>query len=106
MDDADWSLFRATGTVHLMVISGLHLTIVARWVCVGPRAGATESGAAGTRRLRSGPACVSAQCFVTFYACLAGWGVAVLRSWLATLLVLFVAAAGSTHIVADACSCW
>ena len=29
MSDDDWSLFRATGTVHLMVISGLHLTIVA-----------------------------------------------------------------------------
>ena len=28
MADSDWALFRATGTVHLMVISGLHLTIV------------------------------------------------------------------------------
>ncbi len=25
MSEADWALFRATGTVHLMVISGLHL---------------------------------------------------------------------------------
>lgn len=29
MSQADWNLFRSTGTVHLMVISGLHLGLVA-----------------------------------------------------------------------------
>lgn len=29
ISDADWSLMRATGTIHLMAISGLHLALVA-----------------------------------------------------------------------------
>jgi len=87
MDERDWALFRATGTVHLMVISGLHLTMVgAVGIALGrglarlrprdlARRGAAVAGVA------SGVVCV------TLYACLAGWGVAVLRAWIATIAV-------------------
>ncbi len=91
MDEADWSLFRATGTVHLMVISGLHLTIVAaigvsRWAAQLAR---LSPGRARTQRLDVAAACAGGV-FVTLYACLAGWGVPVLRSWLATLSSLLL----------------
>jgi len=35
----DWSIFRATGTIHLMVISGLHIAVIAFlafWICKIP----------------------------------------------------------------------
>ncbi len=88
--DTDWALFRRTGTVHLMVISGLHLTIVA---------GAGALIGRGLARLwprrlaiaGSGlPSVVCAIVAVTLYACLAGWGVPVLRAWVAAVAVLCV----------------
>ncbi len=91
MNDADWSLFRATGTVHLMVISGLHLTIVATLgVAFGRAVARLSPGRAGARRHDLVRRVRRRQCCVTLYACLAGWGVAVLRAWVATVLVLFV----------------
>ena len=89
MSDADWDLFRATGTVHLMVISGLHLTIVAT---VGAALGRALSRMSRGLLARSGdtwPGLICAMVLVTLYACLAGWGVPVLRSWVALMLVLF-----------------
>lgn len=88
MSDDDWALFRATGTVHLMVISGLHLTIVATVAaCIGrgvarlwPRRLARAGAAV--------PGVVCALSLVTLYACLAGWGVPVLRAWVAAVVVL------------------
>lgn len=90
MDEADWSLFRATGTVHLMVISGLHLTIVAALGVALGRAVARLSPAVLARGGTIWCGVYMGSAFVTFYACLAGWGIAVLRSWIATVLVLFV----------------
>ena len=90
MDDADWSLFRVTGTVHLMVISGLHLTIVAT---LGVALGRTIARSRPALLARSGTAwfgCCVGGVLVTLYACLAGWGVAVLRAWVATVLVLLI----------------
>src|SRR5262249_22738245 len=86
MDERDWALFRATGTVHLMVISGLHLTIVgAVGVLLGrglarllPRVVARD----GSTRL----GVAVGGLFVTLYSCLAGWGIAVLRAWVAALV--------------------
>jgi competence protein ComEC len=90
MDERDWVLFRATGTVHLMVISGLHLTIVGvvgialgrGFARLSPRLLARD----GSTRLgvAVGVACV------TLYACLAGWGVAVLRAWVAASVAAFL----------------
>lgn len=97
MSDDDWALFRATGTVHLMVISGLHLTIAAAigvWLGRGVvrmfpallrRRGSIWFGAMGGTVL------------VSLYACLAGWGVPVQRAWLATILVVWVLALGRRH---------
>ncbi len=90
MDEADWSLFRATGTVHLMVISGLHLTIVAT---LGVALGRTVARLSPAVLARGGMIWCGVSvgiAVVTLYACLAGWGVAVLRSWIATILVLLV----------------
>jgi len=89
MSDTEWDLFRATGTVHLMVISGLHLTIVAT---VGAALGRALSRISQRLLARSGetwPGLIGAMVLVTLYACLAGWGVPVLRSWVALVLVLF-----------------
>jgi competence protein ComEC len=90
MTDADWALFRATGTVHLMVISGLHLTIIAT---IGVGVGRALARLSSTLLARSGcvwPGSVCGGVFVTLYSCLAGWGIPVLRSWLATIVVLLL----------------
>ena len=90
MNEADWSLFRATGTVHLMVISGLHLTIVAT---LGVALGHIIARLSPVLLARGGTGwfgtCVGGV-LLTLYACLAGWGVAVLRAWVATVLVLLI----------------
>jgi competence protein ComEC len=90
MDEADWSLFRATGTVHLMVISGLHLTIVATLGVVLGRAAARLMPPVLVRNGMTWAGAVAGGVLVTLYACLAGWGVAVLRAWVATVLVLLI----------------
>jgi competence protein ComEC len=90
MTDADWALFRATGTVHLMVISGLHLTIIAT---IGVGFGRALARLSPGLLARSGsvwPGSVCGGLFVTLYSCLAGWGIPVLRSWLATVVVLLL----------------
>ncbi len=94
MRSADWDLFRATGTVHLMVISGLHLGIVAS-VGYGVGLGVARLN----RRLlrRRGAAWLGAWCaalLITGYAGLVGWGVPVQRAWFGTLLALWAATSG------------
>ena len=87
MDERDWALFRATGTVHLMVISGLHLTMVG---AVGIALGRALARLHPSYLARRGSAAIgvaSGAVCVTLYACLAGWGVAVLRAWVATIAV-------------------
>lgn len=79
LDDTDWALLRATGTVHLFVVSGLHIGLVGGLVLAAVRGGvrmlpdrtgiplsmvAVAIGAAGA------------------YAALAGWGVPAQRAWL------------------------
>jgi competence protein ComEC len=97
MSDEDWALFRATGTVHLMVISGLHLTIAAA-MGVGLGRGIARCCPALLRRRGSvWLGAVTGTIFVTGYACLAGWGVPVQRAWLATLLVVWALALGRRH---------
>lgn len=36
LQSKDWSIFRATGTIDLMVISGLHIAFLAFWICKIP----------------------------------------------------------------------
>ncbi len=90
MSEADWSLFRETGTVHLMVISGLHLAIVA---AAGVALGRWLARLSPRLIRRSGcvwPEIACGAVLVTLYACLAGWGVPVARSWLAVMIVLLL----------------
>jgi competence protein ComEC len=87
MDERDWALFRATGTVHLMVISGLHLTIVG---AVGIALGRAIARFHRSSLARRGATLLGVVCgavIVTLYACLAGWGVAVLRAWIAAMAI-------------------
>src|SRR5262249_23865383 len=86
MDERDWALFRATGTVHLMVISGLHLTIVgAVGVAIGrglARLLPNLLRQDGSMRLGM----VVGAATVTLHSCFAGWGVAVLAAWVGAVL--------------------
>jgi len=95
VSDADWSLLRATGTSHLVAISGLHIGFVAGLA-------ALLSGGL-SRRLRwrglPAPLVVSAQkaaaagaaVFAAFYAALAGFNVPAQRSmWMLCFVALAV----------------
>ena len=79
--DRLWQLFRATGTVHLMVISGLHVGLVATfgalcaYVVLRPWLRATGI-AVRTIAVLTGVAVAG------FYAWLAGWGAPVQRAWI------------------------
>ncbi len=90
MSDDDWALFRATGTVHLMVISGMQMTIAAT---AGAFIGRGLARLWPRRLARAGSAFPGVACallLVTLYACLAGWGIPVLRAWVAAVVVLCV----------------
>jgi len=97
MSDDDWALFRATGTVHLMVISGLHLTIAAA-MGVGLGRGLVRCFPAVMRRRGAASfGAATGTILVTVYACLAGWGLPVQRAWLTTVLVVWALALGRRH---------
>jgi len=89
IDRGDWALFRATGTAHLMAISGLHITMFA-WLAaalVGAlwrRAGALLLWCPAPRAARWGGVALAAA-----YALLAGWGVPAQRTvWMLTSAAL------------------
>lgn len=89
IDRGDWALFRATGTAHLMAISGLHITMFA-WLAaalVGAlwrRAGALLLWCPAPRAARWGGVALAAA-----YALLAGWGVPAQRTvWMLTCAAL------------------
>lgn len=89
MSRDQWRVFNATGTTHLVAISGLHVTLFA-WLAF--RAGRLLWRAAG------GPASVSREPFALLlglaaaagYSLLAGLSVPTLRTWL--MLALYVVA--------------
>lgn len=77
-----WRTFRRTGTIHLMVISGLHVALVAGF-------GALIAGVAlrlMPRLLLRIPvqhaAWIAGLALAAFYAAVAGWGAPVMRAWL------------------------
>ncbi|WP_028997702.1 DNA internalization-related competence protein ComEC/Rec2 [Azohydromonas australica] len=89
IDRGDWALFRATGTAHLMAISGLHITMFA-WLAaalVGAlwrRAGPLLLWCPAPRAARWGGVALAAA-----YALLAGWGVPAQRTvWMLTCAAL------------------
>ena len=81
-----WQLLRHTGTVHLLIVSGLHVGFVAglgmllgRWLCSWPVL-------LRIRPARSYGNLLGMLC-ATGYAALAGWSLPVQRAWLMTLLM-------------------
>jgi competence protein ComEC len=88
IDAGQWSVLRATGTGHLVAISGLHIGLVAGlgfacgrwlWAC---------SQACTLRLAAPRAAAVLAMSAATLYAVLAGFGVPTRRAWIMALVVL------------------
>lgn len=87
----DWDTLQATGTVHLLVISGLHIGLIATWgFMVGALAGRLlgclhqGSNALVMQLLPSLLACTGA----AFYAALAGFSIPTIRALTACLALM------------------
>lgn len=76
----DWQLLQATGTVHLWVVSGLHLGLLAGFALLGVR----------WRWWSRGVGVALAAGLVIFYAALSGWGVAAQRASLMLVMGLLI----------------
>jgi competence protein ComEC len=88
LDDQHWEWLRRTGTAHLLVVSGLHIAVVATlgWL-TGRIISAPLMLAGGGALSRFLPA-LFALAAATVYAALAGWGLPVQRAWLMLLVFL------------------
>lgn len=82
-----WSTLRATGTIHLMVISGQHISLVAGLV-YGLLFTLGRLGYWPSARLGLGLACALTALAILCYAALAGFGVPVQRACIMTFSVL------------------
>ncbi|EPC03867.1 hypothetical protein L861_00800 [Litchfieldella anticariensis FP35 = DSM 16096] len=89
LDSDDWELLNASGTTHLMVISGLHVGLVATFVLLLARA-AARLVTPGRWRMAVWPWWVAAGASVA-YACLAGLEPPAMRAMIMTLIGLWVA---------------
>ena len=89
IDDTTWDVFRATGTTHLVAISGLHVGLVASLGLLLARALYFAAPTLGERLPRPKADALGALLFATGYALLAGSSLPVLR----TLLMIAVALA-------------
>ncbi len=83
-----WTVFRATGTTHLVAISGMHISLVAglafmlmRWLW--SRSRWLTQGLAAPRA-----AALAALLMATLYALLAGFSIPTQRAWLMVLVLL------------------
>ncbi len=81
-----WQLFRATGTIHLMAISGLHVGLVAAGLWWMVSTGCRFSGRSAWRW----PATLAAGGGALGYAVLAGWSAPTSRAALMCLLLLAI----------------
>jgi competence protein ComEC len=101
LPESEWELLRRTGTVHLISISGFHLTLVAAPLALlGGLAGAwlAAGGVPVTPRVAGAVAAVAG---ATLYAGLAGYPVPTLRSLLMIMAVAVLVAARRGRPVAD-----
>lgn len=87
IDDRLWQRFAATGTGHLMAISGMHIALAAGAMFITARLLLAVAGIAGEHRR---PAMVVALAFAVFYAGMSGFGIPARR---ATLMLLVGVAA-------------
>lgn len=84
----DWSLLNATGTTHLVVISGLHIGLVASFVLMLAKLGARLT-TPSSWRMRTWPWWLAAVACVS-YATLAGMAPPAMRAMVMTLIGLWV----------------
>ncbi|GAB6873304.1 DNA internalization-related competence protein ComEC/Rec2 [Halomonas shantousis] len=89
LDQDDWELFNATGTTHLMVISGLHIGLLAALTLWLGR-GLARLVMPGSWRLAVWPWWLAGAAAIA-YACLAGLEPPAMRAMLMTLIGLWVA---------------
>jgi competence protein ComEC len=89
LEQEDWDLLNASGTTHLMVISGLHVGLVAAFVLLVSR-GLARLVTPGHWRLAVWPWCLAAVAAVA-YASLAGLEPPAMRAMVMTLVGLWVA---------------
>lgn len=92
ISDADWQLLRQTGTVHLMVISGLHIGIMAAfgfallaWVWKGMIRWSNWPWVMKTPRMVFGA--MGAILIATLYMSLAGYSIPTQRAWVMVVVV-------------------
>lgn len=94
VDRADWALFRRTGVIHLMVVSGLHVTMFA-WLAAAAAGFAWRRSAALMRALPAPQASRwGGLALAAGYAVLAGWGVPAQRTVLMLAVVVGLRALG------------
>jgi competence protein ComEC len=84
----DWTLLNATGTTHLVVISGLHVGLVASFVLMLAKLGARLTSPSNWR-MRTWPWWLAAVACVS-YATLAGMAPPAMRAMVMTLIGLWV----------------
>lgn len=88
IDAGQWSVLRATGTGHLVAISGLHIGLVAGLGFVCGRWLWSRSQACTLRLAAPRAAALLAMLAATLYAVLAGFGIPTRRAWIMALVVL------------------
>lgn len=87
LSERDWRLLRITGTLHLFVISGLHMTLVAG---MGMLCGRFFAGFLPARPWCRPLPFVLALLLISFYALLAGGGLSVQRAWISLSAALIM----------------
>ena len=79
---ADWAVLRATGTGHLVAISGLHIGLAAGMAFFVIRRLWSRSAALTLRLAAPRAAALAAFAAATLYALLAGFGIPARRAWI------------------------
>lgn len=97
LGNSDWDLFRVTGTSHLVVISGLHLAIVAGFAYLLLRGLWSLVPALCLRLPAQRAGLIGAALVAALYALIAGFEAPVQRALLMLWLVLLAALAGRLH---------
>ena len=100
---AQWEILRATGTSHLMAISGLHISLVSGLVFLLVRGAWARSGRLPERIPAARAAAVLALAAGLFYALLAGFGIPTRRALIMLCVAMLAVLAGryvrATHVL-------